>query len=76
MKAIQSAAAKGANHQEIGKIKDKHLKDEAAGVGIITKQNTTADVKPGDEYKNVKKLGLKSGAYESKLTDMLNQRLK
>ena len=27
MKAIQSAAAKGANHQEIGKIKDKHLKD-------------------------------------------------
>ena len=28
MKAIQSAAAKGANHQEIGKIKDKHLKDD------------------------------------------------
>ena len=27
MKAIQSAAAKGASHQEIGKIKDKHLKD-------------------------------------------------
>ncbi len=27
MKAIQSAAGKGANHQEIGKIKDKHLKD-------------------------------------------------
>ena len=27
MKAIQSAAAKGANHQEIGKIKDKHIKD-------------------------------------------------
>ena len=27
MKAIQSAAAKGANHQEIGKIKDRHLKD-------------------------------------------------
>ena len=50
--------------------------EDAAGVGIITKQNTTADVKPGDEYKNVKKLGLKSSAYESKLTDMLNQRLK
>jgi hypothetical protein len=33
-------------------------KNEAAGVGIITKQNTTSDVKPGDEYKNVKKLGL------------------
>jgi len=50
--------------------------EDAAGVGIITKQNTTADVKPGDEYKNVKKLGLKSSAYESKLTDMLKQRLK
>ena len=28
MKAIQSAAGKGANHQEIGKIKDRHLNDE------------------------------------------------
>ena len=28
MKAIQSAAGKGANHQEIGKIKDKYLKDD------------------------------------------------
>ena len=28
MKAIQSAAAKGANHEELGKIKDKHLKDD------------------------------------------------
>ena len=28
MKAIQSAAAKGASHQEIGKIKDKYLKDD------------------------------------------------
>ena len=27
MRAIQSAAGKGASHQEIGKIKDKHLKD-------------------------------------------------
>ena len=34
------------------------LPEDAAGVGIITKQNTTADVKPGDEYKNVKKLQL------------------
>lgn len=32
--------------------------EDAAGVGIITKQNTTKDVKPGDEYKNVKKLHL------------------
>ena len=30
------------------------------GVGKITAQNTTADVKPGDEFKNVKKLQLAS----------------
>ena len=61
--------------KEIAK-ENRKANEEAAGVGIITNQNTTADVKPGDEYKNVKKLGLKAGAYESKLTDMLNQRLK
>ena len=38
--------------------KGKNKKEDAAGVGIITKQNTTKDVKPGDEYKNVKKLHL------------------
>jgi len=37
-------------------------KEDAAGVGIITKQNTTQDVKPGDEYKNVKKLKLENFA--------------
>jgi hypothetical protein len=37
-------------------------KEDAAGVGIITKQNTTQDVKPGDEYKNVKKLSLENFA--------------
>ena len=36
----------------------KNKNEEASGVGIITKQNTTSDVKPGDEYKYVKKLGL------------------
>ena len=30
--------------------------DEAAGVGIVTKQNATADVPVGGEYQNVKKL--------------------
>ena len=39
--------------------KSKGIKEDAAGVGIITKQNTTQDGKPGDEYKNVKKLHLK-----------------
>ena len=37
-------------------------KEEAAGVGIITKQNTSKDVKPGDERKNVKQLGLENFA--------------
>ena len=33
-------------------------KKEEAGVGIITKQNTTKDVKPGQIKKNLKKLKL------------------
>ena len=34
MKAIQSAAGKGASHQEIGKIKDKYLKDDEIDEGL------------------------------------------
>ena len=34
------------------------LEQEAAGVGIITKQNTTADVKPGETTRQANKLGL------------------
>lgn len=41
-----------------GKQVPNCVPEDAAGVGIITKQNTTKDVKPGDEYKNVKKLQL------------------
>ena len=33
-------------------------KEEAAGVGIITKQNTTPDVKPGETTRQANKLGL------------------
>jgi len=33
-------------------------KKEAAGVGIITKQNTTPDVKPGETTRQANKLGL------------------
>ena len=36
-------------------------KKEAAGVGIVTKQNATKDVPVGGEYMNVKKLGLGKG---------------
>ena len=34
------------------------VKEEAAGVGIITKQNTTRDVKPGETTRQANKLGL------------------
>ena len=34
------------------------VQEEAAGVGIVTKQNATKDVPVGGEYMNVKKLGL------------------
>ena len=36
----------------------RKMQEEAAGVGIITKQNATKDVPVGGEYMNVKKLGL------------------
>ena len=36
--------------------------EDAAGVGTITKQNATKDVKVGDERKNVKQLGLENFA--------------
>ena len=37
---------------------NKKKKNEAAGVGIVTKQNATKDVPVGGEYMNVKKLSL------------------
>jgi len=43
----------------LNKIQKLYKNEDAAGVGIITKQKTTKDVKPGDEYKNVKKLHLR-----------------
>ena len=42
------------------------------GVGRITAQNATADVKPGDEFKNVKKLQLASVGHPDKLTSPEN----
>jgi hypothetical protein len=53
-------------------IKVKVLED-AAGVGTITKQNTTKDVKPGDEYKNVKKLQLE---YKEFLENFADKKVK
>ena len=40
------------------KIREVIHREDAAGVGTITKQNTTADVKPGETERNLKKLHL------------------
>lgn len=45
------------------------LPEDAAGVGTITQQNTTVDVKQGDEYKNVKKLGLEYKEFAENFAD-------
>ena len=44
--------------EEKMKINEIIQKEEAAGVGIVTKQNATKDVPVGGEYMNVKKLKL------------------
>ena len=40
------------------KQKEKEPVEDAAGVGIITKQNTTKDVKPGEIRRQARKLKL------------------
>ena len=47
-------------------VKHIYPKKEAAGVGIITKQNATKDVPVGGEYMNVKKLHLHKKANKKK----------
>jgi hypothetical protein len=47
---------KRAEKQGDVKHKQKQFDEEAAGVGIVTKQNATVDVPVGGEYMNVKKL--------------------
>jgi hypothetical protein len=60
MKTISGAGAhkdkKKAEKQGDVKHKSKVFDEEAAGVGIVTKQNATVDVPVGGEYMNVKKL--------------------
>tara|TARA_A200000159_G_scaffold158620_1_gene176130 strand:- start:413 stop:1210 length:798 start_codon:yes stop_codon:yes gene_type:complete len=53
---------KEGNPAKDGRHGSVDVNEDAAGVGIITKQNTTKDVKPGDERKNVKQLGLENFA--------------
>jgi hypothetical protein len=50
-------------------VGNNRANEDAAGVGIITKQNTTSDVKPGDEYKNVKKLHLDWKEFKENFAD-------
>ena len=51
-KAMIKSAKKSVEKYE----KNKNKNEEAAGVGIVTKQNATVDVPVGGEYQNVKKL--------------------
>jgi len=44
-------------------------KEDAAGVGIVTKQNATKDVPKGGEYMNVKKLKLEWADYNENFAD-------
>jgi len=44
-------------------------KEDAAGVGIVTKQNATKDVPKGGEYINVKKLKLEWAGFNENFAD-------
>ena len=44
-------------------------KEDAAGVGIVTKQNATKDVPKGGEYMNVKKLKLEWAEFSENFAD-------
>ena len=58
-KAAGKAGPAAVYRKFINSMKKKtKKKNEAAGVGIITKQNTTKDVKPGQIKKKLKKLKL------------------
>tara|TARA_B100000683_G_C12499372_1_gene557220 strand:- start:2021 stop:3562 length:1542 start_codon:yes stop_codon:yes gene_type:complete len=61
-KAAGKAGPASIYRKYINSMKKKtKAKNEAAGVGIVTKQNATKDVPVGGEYMNVKKLGLGKG---------------
>lgn len=71
-KALKSASGTANLFKNLGlpvDLKKAEMYNDAAGVGIITKQNTTKDVKPGDEYKNVKKLQLASKEFDENFAD-------
>jgi len=47
------------------KIREIVHREDAAGVGIITKQNTTQDVRPGETERNLRKLHLINSIQEN-----------
>ena len=59
--ANKDSTDKVKNALEEYKKKYMIAKDEAAGVGIVTKQNATKDVPVGGQYMNIKKLKLGKG---------------
>ena len=48
---------------------NKSKNEDAAGVGIVTKQNATKDVPKGGEYMNVKKLKLEWAGFNENFAD-------
>jgi len=53
MKAIQSAAGKGANHEEIGKIKDKHDKRKKKNESYETLEESVGKLITEDEFERL-----------------------
>ena len=53
MKAIQSAAGKGANHEEIGKIKDKHDKRKKKNESFQTLEESVGKEITEDEFERL-----------------------
>ena len=63
-------AGKGPNNRFDFKNKNNNrANEEAAGVGIVTKQNATKDVPKGGEYMNVKKLKLDWNQFRENFAD-------
>ena len=70
-KQIEIQQTKYKNGLEEYKKKYMAGKDEAPGVGIVTKQNATKDVPVGGQYMNVKKLKLGKGKLKKCLIILL-----
>ena len=59
----------GANYIKAQIVPPEDIVEEAAGVGIVTKQNATKDVPVGGQYMNVKKLKLDWQEFKENFAD-------